>query len=348
MSGEKTEQPTAKKIREARQKGQVAKSKEIVSTAIILILFAFLLSMSDYYLEHMGNIIMLPAVYGYQSFDNALADITDALITEILYMVIPIALLSACVAIVTHLTQFGLLFSAEPIKPEFKKINPVEGTKRIFSMKSMIEFLKSIVKVALLSLLIWVVIEGNIQDILRMPICGLACIPLILGTLLKQLMLTAGVGFIIISIGDYAFERYQHTKQLKMSKDEVKREYKEMEGSPEIKSRRRQLHQEMQTSNSRDNVKRSSVLVTNPTHIAIGIYYNKGETPLPVLTLKEKGDQALQLIEYAKELGIPVIQKVPLARALYADGNVDQYIPSELIQPVAEVLRWLQTLEHEQ
>ena len=348
MSDEKTEPPTAKKIREARQKGQVAKSKEIVSTAVILILFAFLFGMSDYYLEHISNIIMLPGIYGYQSFDNALADITEALITETLYMVIPIALLSVCVAIVAHLAQFGLLLSAEPIKPEFKKINPVEGVKRIFAIKSLIEFLKSIVKVILLTLLIWVVIKGNIQDILRMPICGLACIPLILGTLLKQLILIAGVGFIIISIGDYVFERYQHTKELKMSKDEVKREYKEMEGSPEIKSRRKQLHQEMQSSNTRDNVKRSSVLVTNPTHLAIGIYYKKGETPLPVLTFKEKDDDALQLIEYAKEIGIPVIQKVPLARALYADGNIEQYIPSELIQPVAEVLRWLQTLEHEQ
>lgn len=347
MSGEKTEQPTAKKIREARQKGQVAKSKEIVSTAIILILFGFLLSMGEYYLEHISNIIMLPAVYGYQSFDNALTDITDALISELLYLVIPIALLSACIAIVAHLAQFGLLFSGEPIKPELKKVNPVDGAKRIFSMKSIIEFLKSIIKVTLLTLIIWVVIEGNIQDILRMPVCGLGCIPLVVGILLKQLILTAGVGFIIISIGDYAFERYQHTKQLKMSKDEVKREYKEMEGSPEIKSKRRQLHQEMQSSNGRDNVKRSSVLVTNPTHIAIGIYYNKGETPLPVLTLKEQGHQALQLIEYAKEQGIPVIQKVPLARALLADGEIDQYIPSDLIQPVAEVLRWLQTLEQE-
>ncbi|QDO86368.1 EscU/YscU/HrcU family type III secretion system export apparatus switch protein [Shewanella psychropiezotolerans] len=348
MSGEKTEQPTAKKIRDARNKGQVAKSKEIVSTAIILILFAFLVSMSGFYLEHITNIIMLPAVYGYQSFDNALTDITDALITELLYLIIPIALLSACIAVVSHLIQFGLLFSAEPIKPELKKINPVEGAKRIFSIKSLVEFFKSILKVSLLTLIIWLVIQGNIQDILRIPLCGVSCIPLIVGTLLKQLILTAGVGLIIISIGDYAFERYQHTKQLKMTKDEVKREYKEMEGSPEIKSKRRQLHQEMQASNGRDNVKRSSVLVTNPTHIAIGIYYNKGETPLPVLTLKERGAQALDLIEYAKELGIPVIQKVPLARALHADAELNQYIPTELIQPVAEVLRWLQTLEQEQ
>ncbi len=212
-------------------------------------------------------------------------------------------------------------------------------------MKSLMEFFKSIIKVSLLTILIWIVIQGNIQDILRIPLCGTSCITLVISALLKQLILISGVGFIIICVADYAFERYQHTKQLKMSKDEVKREYKEMEGSPEIKSKRKQLHQEMQSSNGRDNVKRSSVLVTNPTHIAIGIYYNKGETPLPVLTLKERGNQALELIEYAKELGIPVIQKVPLARALHADAELNQYIPTELIQPVAEVLRWLQTLE---
>ncbi len=181
---------------------------------------------------------------------------------------------------------------------------------------------------------------------MQIPTCGLECVPTITGVMIKQLMIISSVGFIVIAAADFAYQKFDHTKKLKMSKDEVKREYKEMEGSPEIKSKRRQLHQELQASNQRENVKRSNVLVTNPTHIAVGLYYKKGETPpLPVITLMETDAVAKRMIAIAKEEGVPVMQKVPLARALYADGNVDQYIPSDLIEATAEVLRWLASLE---
>ncbi len=150
------------------------------------------------------------------------------------------------------------------------------------------------------------------------------------------------MGFVVIAIADYAFEHYQHIKQLKMSKDEVKREYKEMEGSPEIKSKRRQFHQELQSSNMRAEVKRSSVIVANPTHIAIGIRYERGETPLPVVTLKFTDAQALQVRKIAEEEGIPVLQRIPLARALYRDAQLNNYIPADQIEATAEVLRWLE------
>ena len=198
---------------------------------------------------------------------------------------------------------------------------------------------------SLLSCIIWVTLRGNLNTLLQIPTCGLECVPTITGVLVKQLMIISSVGFIVIAAADYAYQKFDHTKQLKMTKDEVKREYKEMEGSPEIKSKRRQLHQELQASNQRDNVKRSNVLVTNPTHIAIGLYYKKGETPLPVITLKETDAMAKRMIAIAHEEGIPVMQKVPLARALYADGQLNQYIPGDLIEATAEILRWVASLE---
>ena len=344
-SSAKTEQPTPKKIRDSREKGQVSKSKEVVSTTLILGTFALLYGFSDYFIEHIKNIILLPGDYAYQSFDVALNDVVEASINELMWIIIPFSLFTVVLVVAAHLIQFGFVFSAESLKPEFKKINPVEGAKKIFSIKSLVEFIKSIFKVILLTVLIWWVLVGNLHDLMRMSVCGLSCIIPITGKLLFELMLIAGLGFIIISAIDYAFENYQHTKELKMTKDEVKREHKEMEGSPEIKNKRKQLHQEIQASNAQDDVDRSSVLVTNPTHIAIGIYYKKEETPLPVITVKSQGKLALRLIEYAKEKEIPVIQRVPLARALHAEAEVNHYIPSELIQPVAEVLRWLKTIE---
>jgi type III secretion protein U len=247
---------------------------------------------------------------------------------------------------VAHLAQYGFLLSGESIKPDLKHINPMEGAKKIFSIRSLVDFLKSIIKVALLSLLVWTTLAGNLDSLIRLPGCGMGCIAPVIGLLLEQLLLVCGVGFVLISALDYAFERYQHSKQLRMSKDEIKREYKEMEGSPEIKSKRRQFHQELQSSNLRDDVKRSSVIVANPTHIAIGIRYVKSETPLPVVTLKHTEALALQVRRIAEEENIPVLQRVPLARALYQDSHVDQYIPADLIQATAEVLRWLDTQQH--
>jgi type III secretion protein U len=345
MSGEKTEQPTPKKLRDARQKGQVAKSQEIVSSTLILVLVAILFAFSDYYLEHISALVLLPSELAYQGFQDALSDVAISIAKELAYLLAPIIVTASVVAIFANMGQFGFLFSGEAIKPDIKKVNPIEGAKRIFSLKSIIEFIKSILKVSLLSCIIWITLQGNLSTLLQIPSCGLDCVPTITGILIKQLMVISAVGFIVIAAADFAYQKYDHTKKLKMSKDEVKREYKEMEGSPEIKSKRRQLHQEMQASNQRENVKRSNVLVTNPTHIAIGLYYKKGETPLPIITLKETDAVAKQMIKIAQEEGVPVMQKVPLARALYTDGHLDQYIPGDLIEATAEILRWVASLE---
>lgn len=345
MSEEKTELPTPKKIRDARKKGQVAKSVDVVSSALILALIAVLFTFSDYYMLHISALLLLPSELAYQGFQDALLDVAIAIAKEMAYLLTPILIVSALIIIMSNIGQFGLLFSSEPVKPEIKKINPVEGAKRIFSLNSLIELIKSILKVSLLSCIIWVTLRNNLNTLLQIPNCGLECVPTITGVLVKQLMIASSVGFIIIAVADYAYQKFNHTKQQKMTKDEVKREYKEMEGSPEIKSKRRQFHQELQASNQRDNVKRLNVLITNPTHIAIGLYYKKNETPLPMIILKETDVVAKRMIAIAHEEGIPVMQQVPLARALYADGQLNQYIPGDLIEPTAEILRWISSLE---
>ncbi|WP_323834782.1 type III secretion system export apparatus subunit SctU [Photorhabdus africana] len=342
MSGEKTEKPTPKKLRDARKKGQVTKSNEVVSSSLILGLVGMMMVMSEYYLEHLSKLMLIPANLLEKPFPQAFNHVVENLMQELVYLCLPILSVSALLSLVSHFAQYGFLLSGHSIKPDIKKINPVEGAKRIFSIKSLVEFIKSILKVGLLCTLVWVTLAGNLQALLRLPECGEKCIIPVLGIMLTQLMTVCGIGLIVISIADYAFEHYQHIKQLRMSKDEIKREYKESEGSPEIKSKRRQFHQELQSSNMRASVKNSSVIVANPTHIAVGIRYKKGETPLPLITLKFTNAQALQVRRIAEEEGIPVLQRIPLARALYQDGLIDQYIPADLIQATAEVLRWLE------
>ncbi|MDD0976386.1 type III secretion system export apparatus subunit SctU [Pseudomonas fontis] len=341
MSAEKSQPPTDKKLRDARRKGQVAKSKEVVSTLLIIAMVAMIMGLSDYYMTHFGELMLLPAAYVHLPFGQALHLMVDSLLREAIYLCLPLMIMAVLVAIFSHLMQSGFLFSGEPIKPDIKKINPVEGMKKIFSVKNLIDFIKSILKVALLTVLVWSTLKNDLKTLLLLPYSGLGSIAAVTGQLVHYLMMMCAAGFLLISAIDYALERFQHHKQLRMSKDEVKREHKEMDGSPEIKAQRRQLHRELQSGSMRADVKRSSVIVTNPTHIAVGIRYQPGETPLPLVTLMYTDALALRVRQIAQEEGIPVLERVPLARALHSDGLVDQYIPAELIEPTAEVLRWL-------
>ncbi|MEG1349754.1 MAG: type III secretion system export apparatus subunit SctU [Hafnia sp.] len=341
MSAEKTQPPTDKKLRDARKKGQVAKSKEVSSTLLIVCMVAVILGFSNYYTAHFGSLMLLPQAFIHLPFRQALSMTIDSLLRETFFICLPLMMVAVLAAVVSHLGQSGFLFSAESIKPDIKKINPIEGAKKIFSVKNLIDFIKSLLKVALLTLLVWSTLKNDLKTLLLLPHGGLSSISPVAGLLLKNLMVMCVIGFFIISIADYAVERYQHRKQLRMSKDEVKREHKEMDGSPEIKSKRKDFHRELQSGSMKNAVKRSSVIVTNPTHIAVGIRYQPGETPLPMVTLMYTDALALRVRKIAEEEGIPVLERVPLARALYQDGFVDQYIPGELIEPTAEVLRWL-------
>lgn len=166
-----------------------------------------------------------------------------------------------------------------------------------------------------------------------------------LGALVTEIMAYTAVAYIIVGAFDFAFQRFNHTKQLMMTKDEVKREHKDSEGNPEIKGKRKQLHQEMMQSGIAENTRKSSVVVTNPTHVAVALYYQKDETPLPMVMAKGEDLLAKRIMRIAEEEGIPIMRNVPLARALNERVEVEQYVPSDLLEPVAEVLRWVQGLD---
>lgn len=343
MSGEKTERPTPKKLRDARKKGQIASSKDLVSAALMIGLFALLWSSSGFYLGKFQELLLLPAGFigGDVPFHHALEQIFPGLILLFAQLIAPPLLLAVVIAIAAHMGQFGFLLAFESIKPDLKKISPGKGIKKIFSLKNIFELLKSLLKITLLSLLFYLVIRDHLPDLLKLPQCGIPCIPRLVGSLMLDVMIFASLGFIIIAAGDFAFQRFQFTKELRMSKQEVKQEYKEMEGDPRIKGKRRQLHQELMMQNTANAVRRSTLVITNPTRIAIALEYRDGETPLPVVRAKGENLMAAQIIRIAEQEGIPIMENVPLARALHEQSRIDQYIPSDLITAVAEVLRWV-------
>lgn len=342
---EKTEQPTPKRLRESREKGQVAHSKEAVSAAMIIAVFGYFWATWDGYVAGLKELVLLPVdLYGLP-FADAAKRLFDLLLVKCAQLVLPVLGLAVAVAILANFAQVGVLLAFESIKPDLKKINPAQGIKKIFSVKNVVEALKSILKIGFLSILLYRVIKDGLGDLLRIPYHDLASLSGLLAALMKQTALYSAMAFIAIAAADYAFQRFQHLKELKMSKDEVKREYKEMEGDPHIKSKRKQLHHQLVMGGIEQQVKKATVVVTNPTHVAVALYYEPGKTPLPVIKAKGENLIARRIKEIAQREGIPIMENVPLARGLLAQGEVDQYIPSELIGAVAEVLRWVQSLE---
>lgn len=342
---EKTEQPTAKRRRDARQKGQVFQSKEITSTALLLAVFAYMNVTWRGTFESLQELIVFPSqLYGIP-FGDALSKLLDACTSTLIGITLPFIGLVCVVAIAAGYFQVGPLFVLKPMMPDLNKINPAQGIKKIFSLKNVLESLKSILKTVFLGVLIYILIRDAIPALVHIPHHGLAGVQSITTALFGQLATWTVFAYVAIAAADYFFERRQYIKGLMMSKDEVKREYKEMEGNPEIKHKRKQLHQQLINEDAVGKVRKSSVLVTNPTHLAVALYYKEDETPLPVVMAKGEGILARRMIEVAQEEGIPIMQNVPLAHDLFDRGQVNQYIPADLIEPIAEVLRWVADLK---
>ncbi|MBU6949816.1 MULTISPECIES: type III secretion system export apparatus subunit SctU [unclassified Hahella] len=347
MSDEKTEKPTPKKLRDARKKGQVAHSKDVVSTATICAMFLLLLATSDTYLSHLSILIELPAQYMDRPFLEALPMVVDNVLHELIYLTLmPIGVVMVS-AILANFLQVGALFAVESLKPDLKKLNPVEGFKKIFSVKNLIEFIKSLIKVGVLSYLVYMLIKENLNDSARLHYCEVECIPNFVGTLLKQLILYSAITFIALAAADFFIQKQQFIKQQKMSKDEVKREYKQMEGSPEIKGKRKQIHREMMNTSVPAQVKKCSAIVTNPTHLAVGIYYEKGVEDVPKVIVKGADQMAKVIRKIAEEEGIPMMENVPLARGLWKRAQVNDYVPPDLFEAVAAVLQWVDSLDQQ-
>jgi type III secretion protein U len=342
---EKTEQPTPKRLRDARKKGQVAKSREVTSAVVIIGLFLYLWIGFNYILGHLKQMVLFPTNFYGSAFKNALGLVFEGTIREMLLIIIPIVGFALVLAVMSNFFQIGFLFSFEPVKPDLKKINPAEGVKRIFSMNNLIELLKSIIKIGFLGFLIYKIIKDAIDPLLKMPYLGIGGVLMLLSSILKKIVVFSSGAFSVVAAADYFWQKKQYIKKLMMTKEEVKQEYKEMEGDPLIKSKRRQLHRELVMNDTLQRTRKATVIITNPTKRAIALYYEKGKTKLPIVLAKGENLLAKRMIEIAQEEGIPVVQNVPLAQALYEHVNIDQYIPGDLIKPVAEVLRWVQQLK---
>lgn len=336
---EKTEKPTPKRLRDARKKGQVPKSKEVATCAAIVGLFIYLWLFFGTFVKHISQMLLLPTAYYEVPFKQACLQCCAGVVKELVLLSVPFALAGVLLVFLAHVMQFGFLVATEPVKPDFKKINPVEGFKRIFSLQNLLELIKSIFKIVLLGTIVYLLIKADIGLLMHVPHYEIANVLGILGVTLKKLVLYVSSLFIIVAILDYFFQKKLYLRKLKMSMDDVKMERKDREGDPQIKRKRRRLHQELISEDMYEKIRSSSVIITYGNKIAAAIYYEYGKTKLPVVQLIGKERMAEKFIQIARQMKRPIFPDPYLARKLVETGKENQYIPPDLIAPIAMLMR---------
>ncbi|MFT5486887.1 MAG: flagellar biosynthetic protein FlhB [Paracoccaceae bacterium] len=340
---QKTEEPTQKKLDDSRKKGEIANSREvshwfmILAATIIVALMAPSLS-TDVKLV-LQKFLAMPHAMPIEK--GNLATIVGDVAAEIGFIMIIPAVLFLAAAFGSSIVQGGLVVAVERITPKLDRASPLAGMKRLFSFKSVAEFLKGIFKItivgAVATMLVLPYFEG-LEQLVKMEMIGAAAI---LHSLVSRLLVGVLAVVTVIAVIDFLYQRFEHMKQMRMSHQEIKDEFKQTEGDPMIKGRLRQIRQERARQRMTSAVPEASVVITNPTHFAVALKYELNEMDAPVLLAKGQDFLALKIREIAEEHNIPIIENPPIARALYAGVEVDQEIPPEHFKAVAEIIGYV-------
>lgn len=339
-SDEKTEEATPKKKQDARKKGQIARSKDVSLALSMVVCLLVIIGLSGMLVSNLrdGVIYFLQDAALMEINEASLSSLSVLVISKFAATVLPIIVPIMVAGIVANIMQTGFLLTGEPLKPSFGKLNPIKGFKNMFSKKSFIDLIKNLTVVTIVIFLGYSYIKDNFNDILQvsniyLPSLGLEVKNLIVGIFTKVAIL-----MVVLAAIDYFIQFKLHNSELKMTKQETKEEYKQMEGDPQIKSKIKQKQREMSQRRMMQSIGDATVVVTNPTHIAVAIKYTEGEMEAPRVVAKGADALALKIKEKAKEHDVPIIENKPLARLIYSEVEVDGEIPQDMYQAVAEIL----------
>lgn len=348
-SGDQTELPTQKRLRDARKEGQVHRSQELSSTVVILMWLALAGFGGRYLFQRIadgfeGLFVQMQQV----SADPDTAGLLAAAHTAaslLLSAVLPLIAAAALLGLSIEFLQVGALFVPKRVAPDIAKLNPVEGLKRMFSQESLVEGIKALFKGTAIVAIVVLVMWRLLPMLLRLPMGQPQDLLQAIGRGATWIGVWTVFVFFFVSALDVTYQRFVFIKNLRMSRRDIRDELKHSEGDPLMKSRRRQLHQEWSQQNMLSAVRRASVIVTNPTHVSVALMYQPGETDLPVVVAKGEDYEAALIREAAREAGVPILQNIELARGLNEKIALDDYISAEFFEAVAEVLRWAEGLK---
>ncbi len=350
FQGEKTEKATPKKRRDARKKGQVVQSKDISAAISLLIIFLVLTFASQYFISAIYELYYL-SINAIENFDEyrdiaTLSVLGMQVMLAFIKIVAPIVLTVLLIGLISSYLQVGFLFTAEPLKFKFDKINPLQGFKKLFSLKSLVEMVKSILKAAGLLLLSYQYLIGRQNEMFKISSLNLAAGVALLWDIVLGVVVRCAIYLLVLAIADYAYKLWDNERQLKMSKQEVKEEYKQVEGDPFIRSKIKEKQRQMAMSRMMQDVPNADVVITNPTHFAIALVYDQNEAFAPKVVAKGKDIIAANVKRVARDAGVPVVENKQLARALYQTTEIGQYIPPDLFEAVADVLAYVYRLNN--
>ena len=344
---DKTEEPTSKKISDTRKKGQVAKSHELTNAISLIAIFLTLRFVVGYLGESFINVyswvyerilpdfiagqrsgLTVPAVHG----------LFQSLYLRYLWICLPFFLVGFLVTLFATGTQFKFKVTTEPLKPKLSKFNPVNGFKRIFSKQSLFNLVLSIIKITLIFAVAYASIQGHLEELFLLYEMELAPAIALVGNLIIDTGLRISLVYLIVGLADLFYQRWKFKNDIKMTKQEVKDEYKNSEGDPQIKGRQKQKMREVSMRRMMKSVPDADVVITNPTHIAVAIKYDANVANAPIVVAKGEDYIAQRIKKAAEENGVQIVENKPLARALYTTVDIGAQIPPELYQAVAEVL----------
>jgi len=339
-SGEKTEEATPKKKSDSKKKGQVAKSKELSSTITLLTSTLLLILLGGYMLNNLKGVIIL-FLNNYLNLTVTEGTFKTVLLVAIIklgLLILPIVVPIMIMGIIASLMQSGFIFTGEPLKADLKKLNPISGFKKIFSTRSLVDLLKNLAIITTISYVAYDYIKSNYLDIMVYGSLKIEAILVVFGKLVIDIFFKIAIIMLIISVIDFAYQKYKHNKELKMSVQEIKEEYKQQEGDPQIKSKIRQKQREMAASRMMSEVPDATVVITNPTHLAIAIKYEQGGEGAPIVVAMGADNVAIKIKEVASENDVPIIENKPLARLIYKELDLGSEIPADMYGAVAEIL----------
>jgi len=340
-SENKTEEPTAKRLADARKQGQVARSNDLTGAAVLMAAVAMILNFAPMFFQTSRSTIhhsLTELLVKPVTEPQAIYELVISAVQQLVFLLWPLLAVLMLVAVGVNVAQVGFSFSPESIQPKFEKINPLSGIKRLFSMHAVVELGKGLLKIGVVGAISGLVIAQHQGELMALGTLHFEAAIARVVDVLQHIAWVSAIVFVVIGVADFVYQRYEFNKKMRMSKQEVIDEHKNAEGDPKIKQKIKEMGRQMLRKRQLQNVPKADVVITNPTHFSVAIQYDPDQRPAPMVVAKGVDHFALKIREVAKENGVPIIENKPLARALYSLVEVEHMIPPEMFVAVAEVL----------
>lgn len=344
--GEKTEKASPKKLRDARKKGQVAKSQDLPAAFTFIASIWITLALSATLYHQLSSFLVDTFhMIGNEDLNTVLGALWQQSVMVIFYASIPILMAVCAIGIVINFLAVGPCFSTEVFKFDIKKFDPIQNLKGKFKVKTLVELLKSCLKIGIASYIIYRVMYNSLPVLVQAVSMPISSALVIFDSFLMEVIIKVGLFFIVVAVADFVYQKKNFASEMKMEKFEVKQEHKNSEGDPHIKGKRRQIAQEIAYSEGpTSGVKTASAVVTNPTELAIAIGYDRNVDSAPYIIAMGQDILAARMVAIAKANNVPIVRNIKLAHKLWDDGEIHEFVPEDTYEPLAEILRWIAAL----